>query len=165
MIGRSGDKSVPTPFANVGGLRLLRDLFAVGEELERGGVEAKSLTGGRRAVWEDVALVAAASRAANLGAAHAVAVVVDVAEVFLIERRVERRPARAGIKFVFRSKQRQTAKPTRIRAVRFVVEQGPAKRRLGAVVEQDAVLFVVEVLSKTFDSIAAKRRGVVTGFR
>lgn len=65
---------------------LLGYFFAVGEKFQRGGIYAVPLSCGRRAVGEYVSLVAVAAGAADLGAAHAVAVVIDVFKVFLVER-------------------------------------------------------------------------------
>lgn len=80
-------------------LGLLRYLFVRGEEFEGRGIKTISLAGWRWAVGEDVALVAAAAGAADLDAAHTVAIVFDIGEMVFVERRVERRPAGAGMKF------------------------------------------------------------------
>src|SRR5688572_4862908 len=84
------------------------NLGVLWDELERGAVVAPALVGGRRAVVEEVAVVAAAALAVVFGAR------VDEEEVFLgleyaRNGSEERRPARAGLVFHFGSEERQVA--------------------------------------------------------
>ena len=90
----NGRRSIPSVF--------LRDLVALWEEFQRRRIQAVSLSGRRRAIGKDMALMAAASRAADLDPAHAVAGVLDLVEMVFIERRIERRPAGARIEFMLR---------------------------------------------------------------
>lgn len=114
--------------------RSLGNVFALFEELERGGIKTVTLPGWRRAVGEDMSLMPAASCAADLDPPHAVGVVFDVCQVVFVERPVERRPARTGFEFVARAEQRQPAQTARVGAFHLVVEQRAAEGRLGAVV-------------------------------
>ena len=79
---------------------LLRNFLAIWKELEGCGIQTVSLPGRRRTVGEDVALVTAASCAADLDPTHAVGAVVDLCQVFFVERRVERGPACSRIELV-----------------------------------------------------------------
>ena len=90
-------------------LRFLRDFFAFFKEFERRGIQAISLSGWRRAVGEDVALMAAAAGTADLDPPHAIGIVLDVCQMFLVKRAVERRPASSRVEFMTGTKQRQTA--------------------------------------------------------
>ena len=86
------------------GLRLLVNIFAVLKKLEACGIEAIPLAGRRRAVGEDVALVAAAAGAANFDTTHSVGIVFDICEMLFVKRCVERRPAGAGVKLFIGAK-------------------------------------------------------------
>jgi hypothetical protein len=66
------------PFERLAALHFWGNVLTFREKLQRRRIQAIALTGRRRAAGEDVALVRAASRASDLGAAHAVAVVFDI---------------------------------------------------------------------------------------
>src|SRR6185437_1460561 len=93
--------------------------------------------GRRRAVGEDVALVAAAARAGRLDAHHAVGDVLDPLHMRLVEGGPERRPAGAALELGAVLEQRQAAKPATVDAGVLLVEQPAAERRLGAVMQED----------------------------
>ena len=59
-------------------LALLWNFLSLGEKLQRGRVQAVAPAGRRRAIRENVALVAAAACTADLYPAHTVAVILDV---------------------------------------------------------------------------------------
>src|SRR5690242_8853062 len=103
-------------------------------------VQAVALASRRRAVGKHVAEVAAAARADLLGAHHAVAGVADIADVRLVVRPEEARPARARIELAVGAEQRQSAEAAGIDAGLLVVEEHAAERRLGTVLEQHAML-------------------------
>src|SRR5439155_7895567 len=80
-----------------------RSFFRV--ELERGGIHAVTLTGRCGAIIEYVPEMRVARSAQNLGAAHEQRVVRFLAHVFLVDRRIERRPARPRVEFRIRFEQ------------------------------------------------------------
>src|SRR5438132_13924030 len=95
----------------------------------------------RRPIGKHMSLVAAAARAANLGAPRAEAVINDQRQVFFGERRCEARPAGAAVEFLIRREQRESAQFAAIDAWLLVVEQDTAEGLLGAVVQQHVALF------------------------
>src|SRR5688572_22446606 len=103
-----------------------------------------ALTGGRRAIGEHVAQVAAAARTHDLVADHAMAGIAHRAHVRCIERREETRPAGARVELGAGAEQRQPAEPAGVDAIEFVVEEHTAERGLGAVFEQDAAFVGAE---------------------
>ena len=116
-----------------------------GSEREADRIDAIALAGRRRAVGEDVALVRAAAGADDLGADHAVAGVADGLEVPLGEGLGEARPAGAALELGAAVEQRQPAQPAGEHARPLLVEEDAAERRLGAMLEQHVLLFLVEV--------------------
>src|SRR5205823_3709256 len=72
-------------------------LAGVGVEVEGQGVDAVALPGGRGAVVEDMAEVAAAALAQHLDAGHEVALVDTALDVRLVLGLPEARPARTGV--------------------------------------------------------------------
>jgi len=90
-----------------------------------------------------MSLMAAASRAAYLDPPHAVAVVLDILQVILIKRPVKRWPACAGVEFVTRAEQRQTAQTARVGPVLLIIEECSAESGLRTVVEQYAVFLFI----------------------
>ena len=78
---------------------LVGQRFALRHEIQRDGIDAVAQPRGRRAVGEDVALVAVAAGTAHFGADHAVAVVLDELQVRLVVGRGEAGPAGAGLEF------------------------------------------------------------------
>ena len=69
------------------------------------------------------------------------AVVADFGDRFAFDRRGERRPARAAVIFGVAAEQGRAATGAAIHALRLVVEQRAAARRLGARFAQYAMLF------------------------
>ena len=139
----------------------LRNLFAVGKKLERRRIQTVSISGRWRTVRENMTLMSPASCTSDLDSPHSVAVVGDLAEMILIERRVERRPSGTRIKFVLRSEQRQAAKPARVGSVLFIVEKRSAERCFRPVIQKDAILFFVKVLSQAVSRFVRDRSDVV----
>src|SRR6185312_6733903 len=78
-------------------------------ELHRYAVHAVAQAGGLGAVGEDVAEVAAAAGAADLGAVHEEAAVGLGGDVRRVDRREEARPAGAGVELGVRGEERQAA--------------------------------------------------------
>ncbi len=133
---------------------------AIGDEAQRHRIDAVALPGRRRAVGEDVALVAVAAGAAGLDAHHAIADVAHGADVGRIDRRIEARPAGAAFELGLGAEQRQAAKAAAIDAVFLVVQQPAAERRFGAVVQEDVGLFRSEAGLQTL-FLVRRRRGEV----
>src|SRR5438477_1507923 len=114
-------------------------------EVETDRVDAKALAGRRRAVGEDMALVTAAAGADDLGSDHTVAGVADRLQMSLGERLGEARPTGAALELGAAMEQRQPAQATGEHARPLFVEEYAAERRLGAMLEQDALLLIAEV--------------------
>src|SRR6185436_8829203 len=114
-------------------LQQVRQAIAIGREAERYRIQAVTFAGRRRAVRKHVAEMAAAARADDFGANHAVTGIADFAHVPGIERREKARPTGARVELRARPEQRQPAQATRVDAVELVVEKRPAERRLGSV--------------------------------
>src|SRR5438105_1709196 len=110
----------------------------------------------RRPIGKHMSLVAAAARAANLGAPRAEAVINDQRQVFFGERRCEARPAGAAVEFVVRREQREPTQLAAIDAWFLVVEQDAAEWLLGAVVQQHISLFSRQ---RGFEHSTLLRRG------
>ena len=115
--------------------------LVLGLEHHGGRVQAVALTRRRRAVGEDVALVAIAAGAADLYTDHAVAAVAQFTNVLWIEGFVKAGPAGAGLKLGTGCEQRQVAQFAVIVAVILVIQQAAAERGFGTLVEQDAAFF------------------------
>src|SRR4051794_2302714 len=95
--------------------------------------------GGRRAVVEDVAQVAAAGRAMHLGPLHAEAVIarrLDAAG----DRLVEARPAGAALELALALEQRRAAAGAGERARPLLDQQGAAVGHLRPVLAHDVIL-------------------------
>jgi hypothetical protein len=105
-----------------------------------------TLSRGTWPIRKDVPEVAAAARADLLRTNHAVTAIADPADMRLIERPEEARPAGAGVEFRIRPEKRQPAEPARVRALLLVVEKYAAEGSLGAVLEQHAPLIAAEAL-------------------
>src|SRR5690606_16995029 len=114
--------------------------LALVDEAQRDRIEAMALMGRRRAVGEDMAKVAAAARAYDLGADHAVAGVADAADVRLVVGLEEAGPAGARIELGGGPEQRQSAQPAHVGALALVVQEYAAERALGAVLQQHVAL-------------------------
>jgi hypothetical protein len=97
-----------------------------------------ALAGGPGPVGKDVTQMAATAGADLLDPDHAVTAVADPPDVRLVEGLEKARPARARVEFGIRAEQRQPAEPAGVDAGFLVVEKDAAKRRLGAVLQQDA---------------------------
>jgi hypothetical protein len=108
---------------------------------QSGGVKAETQPGGGRTVIENMAQMGSAARAEDLGAMHAKAVVVSADDIFLGDRLEETGPPGARIKFRIGSEQRKAAADAVINTFAMVVEQRPAKRRLGTCAARDLELF------------------------
>ena len=85
-----------------------------------------------------MAKVAVAARTADFRAHHAVAVVVQIADMVRVHRAVEAGPAGAGIKLCLLVEQGQLAQLALVGAGCLVVQQSAAEWRLGALVEENA---------------------------
>src|SRR5262245_41854257 len=109
-------------------------------EIHRDAVDAVPQMGRRRAVGEDMAEVAAAAAAMDLGAPHAVAVVerfLDCTGLWVVEAR----PAGAALELGLRHEQFLPAAGTRKRARALLIIERAASRRLGAMLAHDVELF------------------------
>ena len=119
--------------------------FSNWSEVEAHRVDAVALARRWRAVVEYVPLVGSAARAHDLGPDHAVTGVPNIFEVPFGERLGEARPAGSALELGSAVEQRQPAQPAGEHAWPFLVEEHAAKRRLGAMLEKDVLLFLVEV--------------------
>ena len=85
-----------------------------------------------------MAEMAVATGTADFGAGHAKTCVLNVSDMLRIKGLEETRPAGSRVKLRVRAEQRQIAKPAVVNTGFFVIQQGSAKRMLGAMVEQHA---------------------------
>ena len=108
-----------------------------GSEREAHRIDAIALSGRRRPIGEDMSLMRAAARADDLGPDHAVAGVADVFEVTFGERLREARPARAALELGAAMEQRKAAEAAGEDARPLFLKENAAKRRLGAMLEED----------------------------
>src|SRR5262245_26655374 len=81
------------------------------------------------------------------------------------KRRVKARPTSAAFEFGLRAKERQAAKTAAVDAGFLVGKQTAAKRRLGAVFEQDVGFLTREAGLEGFAFRRARRREVEVGGR
>ena len=109
-------------------------------EAQRHRVEAVAIAGRPGAIGKHVAEVAAAARADLLGAQHAVAGIAQQLDVRVSVRLEKAGPAGAGIELGAGAEQRQAAEPAGVDAMLVVVQKHAAERRLGAVLQQHALL-------------------------
>jgi hypothetical protein len=109
--------------------------------MERSGVDAIAQAGRVRAIGEDVAEMASATGAGDLGASHAMAAVFVLFDVLLIKRIVKAGPAATGVEFGFRWKEFEATGSAEIYAgsLGFRVLSGVGT--LGALLTQNTVLF------------------------
>ena len=112
----------------------------LGDEAQRRAVDAVALTGGCRAVVEDVAEVAVAVLAADFGAARHQLSVDVLADVLLVDRLGEARPSGAAVVLVRGAEEWLAAHHVDVDAVFLVVPELVAERRLGAFFLGDRVL-------------------------
>src|SRR4051794_17260776 len=108
-------------------------------EHQRKAVHAVAQAGRLRAVVEDMAEMAAATAAVDLGAQHAEGTVLGLAHR-IVERLPETRPAGAALEFRLRGKQRQVAAGAGKDALAVLFQKRARPRPLGAVLAQDVVL-------------------------
>src|SRR5688500_13136758 len=90
----------------VAGASLL-DRLPLLEKLQGDGIEAISEPRRRRPVGEDVAEMPVAARAANLGPHHAVAAIVDLADMIGVEGLGEAGPAGAALELAAGAEERE----------------------------------------------------------
>src|SRR4029079_10443691 len=112
---------------------------SVGLEIHRYAIDAIAQSGGRGAVREDVAEMAAAAAAMALGADHAIGTVVRFFDRARF-RIVEARPAGAALELFLRLEQFLTAARAGESAGALLVVQRAASRPLGAVLAHDLEL-------------------------
>src|SRR5262245_13087852 len=117
-----------------------------GLEREGDAVDAVAQAGGRRAVGEHMAQVAAAAAAVHLRAHHEVAAVLGGLHGARL-RIVEARPAGAALELGLGNEQRLSAAGALERAGPLLGKQRAAARRLGAVLAHDVVLLRREQLA------------------
>eukprot|EP01025_Chloroclados_australasicus_P065450 TRINITY_DN8919_c0_g1_i4.p3 TRINITY_DN8919_c0_g1~~TRINITY_DN8919_c0_g1_i4.p3 ORF type:complete len:359 (+),score=80.99 TRINITY_DN8919_c0_g1_i4:28-1077(+) len=115
-----------------------RDVTGFGEG-QALAIDAEPHAGGLRAVVEDVAEVAVAASAEDLGADHAVAGVFLDVDVLVSDGLEEAGPARAAGELGVAGEERELAAGTGVDAVLFVIEQRAAEGGLGAGVAEDLV--------------------------
>src|SRR6202042_1016520 len=130
-------------------------------EVERGGVDAVARALGSGPVVEDVAEMRVAAFAPHLDAMHAVAVVVEQPDVFLLLGMRKARPSAVRLELGVGREERLTARPAEIRAVVVDRKQLPAKRRLGAGLAQHVVALGPELLPPLLLALLHFRRDVV----
>src|SRR5262249_28262165 len=117
---------------------LSRASGSAGPEGERHAVHAVTETGGRRAVVEHVAEVAAAAAAVHLGADHQEAGVV-ARRHGVRQRGVEARPAGVALELGLRREERERAAGAEERAVAVLVHERARPGALGALLAEDVV--------------------------
>src|SRR5260370_5162072 len=93
--------------------------------------------------------------ALDLGAAHAVAGIVDHFEIFLVDGRVEAGPSAAGFEFGSGAEQLRIAAYAVIRSVVVQIPIFAGERRFGAALARDFVLFRRELFFPLFVSLHA----------
>src|SRR5258708_5473308 len=98
------------------------------------------VTGGTRAIWEDVAQVAAAAGADFFHPDHSIARIANAFDVRFVVGLEKTGPTRARIKFRARAKQGQAAEAATVGAFLFIVEKDATKCRFGAMLQKDAPL-------------------------
>ena len=108
-------------------------------EDQGGGIQAVAKAGGLRAVLENVAEMAVAQCAKDLGAVHAVAQVLMVEDVLSGHRGEEAGPACARVKFCLRREEGETAADAVVNPGLFGVVKRAAKGRFGALAPGDLV--------------------------
>jgi hypothetical protein len=132
---------------------------------QRGGVDAISQPGGRRAVFKHVAEMGVTLCAAGFGACHTVAAVGDAANRRLVDRRPVAGPAATGVEFVLGLKQRRTTTYTAINSRLFVVAVFATEGCLGATFTGHAVLLRAQLLFPVFvivHGVACGRLGLLS---
>src|SRR5215469_8493642 len=131
-----------TPAQDVGQALGLR------REAKRDGVDAVTQPARQRAVVKHVPLLRATARAYDLKRFRRVAGVADAAQVILIERRGEARPAGAALELRAGLEQGQPAEAAGEHAFTLLGEEDAAKRLFVAVMKHDAALFAAEAVDK-----------------
>ena len=124
-------------------------LAALGNEVQRHAVVAPALAGGRRAIIEDMAVVAAAADAVIFGAGQNELVISSGAE-YPRDRRKETRPTGAALIFHLGGKRRQIASDTHEDAGTFFIVQRARAGPLGAFLAQHIELRRVQTLAPFF---------------
>ncbi len=95
----------------------------------------------RRAILEHMAKMARATLAADLDPPHAVAAILDMADMVSVEGLGEAGPARAGLELCARSEQRQPAEAAGIDAILLIVQKETAEGSFRAVLQQHPAFF------------------------
>src|SRR6516162_6258620 len=103
-----------------------------------------TLTGRRWAIGKDVAEMASAARAHFLHPDHSIAGVAQAADVRLVVRLEEARPAGPRVELRARTEKRQAAEAARIDAFAMIIEKDTAKGGLGPVLEQHTPFVPIE---------------------
>ncbi len=143
----------------------VRQRIALGDEAQRDGIHAIALAGGRRAVVEDVSEMAFAAGATDFRPHHAVALVAHERHVIPVDGIEEAGPARSGFEFGPGSEEGQPAEPAAIASLALGLVEDPAERALGAMVEKNAPLFLVEAGDQRGVLLGRGRRQVEAGLR
>lgn len=127
-------------------------LFALARiELQAFGIDTETHARGcLRRVIENMAKVAAATRARNFYPVHAVTIVFCQFHRVRTYYVIKARPARAAIKLCAAGKKLALADRTDIRSVLFVMKKFAAKRRLRAPLTQDMVLLWCQLFLDLF---------------
>jgi len=108
-------------------------------EGEGNGVEAVAEPGGWRAILKDMAEVASATNAEDLGPDHAVGDVAQFGDVLSGEGLVKARPAGSGMELRPGGKKRQVAARAEVNAGLVIVQEVAAEGCLGSLGAQDTV--------------------------
>src|SRR3982751_493193 len=132
---------------------LVGQRFALRCKIKTHGVDAIAFAGRWRAVWEDMALMAAAPSADDLRTHHAIAGVANIFEVIGRKWLSEARPPGATFELRAAVEQRQAAEPAGEHAGPLFVEEHAAERCLGAMLEQHLALFIVQIGDESFELV------------
>src|SRR5262245_12305489 len=97
-----------------------RDVFI--KKFQGGGIQAIAPMRRRRSIVEYMTQMTVAALAADLNAVHAMAPVLKVADVGVVEGLVKAWPTRAGFELVVGLEQRQPAQPACVDAHLFIVQ-------------------------------------------
>jgi hypothetical protein len=123
-------------------------------EAERGGVDAISQAGGVGTIREDMAEMASTTGAGDLRAGHAMAAVLVLLNIFLIERIVKARPAAPGVELGFRWEKFEATSGTEINSGSAGGSILASEWALGALLAQDTVLLRSERTTPFFIRLA-----------
>src|SRR6476469_470536 len=115
-------------------------------EFQRHSIDAVSQAGRRRAIVENMPLMAVASSAMDFGSRHEEFLVGFRFDGGLLDRSPKARPPRSTLEFVLRRKQRQLTPPALIHPFFMIIVVGAGKRPLRSFLPQHIVLILSQQL-------------------